>query len=213
MEPHALAYYLTLIPSIVLAITVHECAHAWTALQYGDTTAYYAGRVTLNPLAHLDPLGTLLFFLAGFGWGKPTPVNVNALRHPRANLVVSLAGPLSNLFLAALAGFVLRVPGVMAWLDALGAGMGARLFVSVFVSMNLILAFFNLLPIWPLDGSHVVENLLPAIQALQFKRFGMAYGTFILLGIILLGRLTGFSILGIVLGPPIDFFSSLFLGA
>ncbi len=188
-------YYLHLIPAVVIAITVHEFAHAWTALKFGDTTALRAGRVTLNPLAHLDPLGTLLLFLAGFGWGKPTPVNTSALRHPRAGLVVSAAGPISNLLVACAAGLFVRTP-----------------LTATLVYMNLVLAFFNLLPIWPLDGSHVVEHLLPPNQAIQFKRFGMAYGAFVLLGLILLDRLTGFSVIGFLIAPPVEFLSALFLG-
>lgn len=196
----------------MIAITVHEFAHAWTALQFGDTTALRAGRVTLNPLAHLDLLGTLLLFIAGFGWGKPTPVNASALRHPRAGLVVSAAGPISNLLVACATGLLVRTPWVMAGLKTVGADTYARWFAVILVQINLVLAFFNLLPIWPLDGSHVVENLLPQYQAIQFKRFGMAYGALILLGLILLGRLTGFSVIGLVIGPPVQFLSTLFLG-
>lgn len=207
-----IAYYLALIPSIVFAITVHECAHAWTALKFGDTTAYSQGRVTLNPLAHLDPLGTLLFFFVGFGWGKPTPVNVNAMRHPRADLVVSAAGPISNLLAASAAALIMRLPFALDGLTMLAGREGAWVLLSIFVHINLVLAFFNLLPIWPLDGSHVVENLLPLNLAYQFRQFGRAYGSFVLLGVILMGRFTGFSILSRLLGPPIDFFTRLLLG-
>lgn len=212
MDSQTITYYLALIPSIVAAITVHEFAHAWTALKFGDTTAYRQGRVTLNPLVHLDPMGTLLFLLAGFGWGRPTPVNQNAFTHPRADLVVSIAGPISNLLLACCAGLIIRVPLTKHLLDLMGIGESGWYLAVTFVQMNVILAVFNLLPIWPLDGSHVVENLLPPEQAHRFKRFGVAYGSFVLLGVILMGRLTGFSLLNIVLGPPVDFFTHLFLG-
>lgn len=205
-------YYLHLIPAVVIAITVHEFAHAWTALKFGDTTALRAGRVTLNPLAHLDPLGTLLLFLAGFGWGKPTPVNTSALRHPRAGLVVSAAGPISNLLVACAAGLVVRTPWIMGGLKTVGADAQVWLLAATIVSINLVLAFFNLLPIWPLDGSHVVEHLLPSSQAMQFKRFGMAYGAFMLLGLILLERLSGFSVIGLLVSPPVKFLSAFFLG-
>src|SRR3989338_1280867 len=110
MHGTAVADYLVLVPSLLVAITVHEFAHAWVAYRNGDPTAARLGRLSLNPLVHLDPLGTLGIVLVGFGWGKPVPVDRSLLRHPRADLWVSAAGPLMNLTLAFLAGTLVRLP-------------------------------------------------------------------------------------------------------
>jgi Zn-dependent protease len=212
MEPSTIAYYAALIFAVIIAISVHECAHAWTAMKFGDLTAYQEGRVTLNPIAHLDPMGTLLFILAGFGWGKPTPVNQSNLNHPRADLFVSAAGPISNLIVASLAALIIRTPGLMDALHSMGLANGMFYIVTMMVHLNLVLAFFNLLPVWPLDGSHVVENLLPPNKAIAFRNFGTAYGAYVLLGLIILGRLTPVSPIGLLIGPPVSFLSALLLG-
>ena len=209
---NTLLYYMVLVPSLLIAITGHEFAHAWVAFRNGDPTAAQRGRLSLNPLAHLDPLGTLAIFLIGFGWGRPVPVNRSLLRHPRADLWVSAAGPLSNLLMAASVGLLVRLPAMWNAIEAVGFAPAAGVFVPVFVQMNIMLAVFNFLPIGPLDGSHVLENLLPIGPSLRFQRFNAGYGNLLLLGLILLGRVLPVSPLSVVLNPPITFFRALFLG-
>ncbi|MCX7597578.1 MAG: site-2 protease family protein [Armatimonadetes bacterium] len=161
---------------VALAITVHEFAHAKRAQLAGDPTPAQEGRVTLNPLAHLDPLGTLTLVLFGLGWGKPVPVNPSYFRRRRYDeLMVSLWGPLSNILLAGLFAVLLRfrlVPG------------REELFF-VFALVNLLLAFFNLLPVAPLDGHHVVAALLPPRRAHAYEQFSQRYGIIVLLVILL----------------------------
>lgn len=158
------------LPVLLFSLTVHEFFHAWTAYRFGDTTARDLGRMTLNPIAHLDFFGTLAFFLSGlrFGWAKPVPVDLRNVRHPRrADLWVSAAGPLSNLGLGLVFGLVIRflaaqstpVPPVVDTLLARA------------VMVNVALAFFNLIPLFPLDGSHVLRNLMPPQYDEYFHRF------------------------------------------
>ena len=213
MMPGAAAYYLVLVPSLLVAITVHEFAHAWVAYRNGDPTAARLGRLSLNPLVHLDPLGTLGILFVGFGWGKPVPVNRSLLRHPRADLWVSAAGPLSNLAVAGLAAALVRVAPLWEGLTALGAAPMAALIVPAVVELNVMLAVFNFLPVGPLDGSHVVENLLPEAAAARLRRFNASYGFLLLLGLIVSGRVLPISPLSLLVGPPIAFFRRLFLGA
>jgi len=138
--------------TLAIAFTVHELAHAAVAVSLGDETPRRAGRLTLNPLAHLDPAGTLFFLISGFGWARPVPVNPYALRRRDGMLWVSLAGPLSNLGLAVLGGVLYRLPFWPLWL---------RLGLREFVWLNLILLLFNLLPLPPLDGAKVLAELAP----------------------------------------------------
>ncbi len=204
-------YYVTFIPTIIVAITCHEFAHAWLALKFGDDTAQRQGRVSLNPLAHLDPIGFLGIVLVGFGWGRPVPVTASRLRHPRADLLVSAAGPGMNLLLAAMAGGILRIPGVVDGLMAAGLWSGAAVLIPVFVQINVMLALFNILPFYPLDGSHMVQHLLPVRLAARFNAFNQRYGYMMLMGLILSSYLLPISPLSLLLGPPLDFFTSLFL--
>jgi Zn-dependent protease len=204
---------LLIAPPILLALTFHECAHAYVAHLYGDDTAQRAGRLSLNPLRHLDPLGTIMIFLVQFGWAKPVPVNPYNLRNPKKDMLwISAAGPISNMLLALISGLLLRLFSEFAMIterDSL-AGM---LVLMVFFSMkiNLALAVFNILPIAPLDGSKILYGLLPPgfgkmIFALE------RYGPFILIGVIIFGRATNMSILGKLIWPFVDFFSKLFAG-
>jgi len=211
MDLASVIHYLAFVPAILVAITGHEFAHARVALWFGDTTAFDEGRVTLNPLAHLDPIGTFGMLFLGFGWGKPVPVNTHRLRHPRADLLVSAAGPGANLLAAILFALPLRMPPLMDLLYQFDLGHGAVLLFSTIVHFNLVLAFFNLLPLYPLDGSHVVQNLLPLNAALRFNAFSHRYGQFILLGVILSGYVLPVSIASLLLGPPLDFVEALLL--
>lgn len=212
LDPGVALYYLTFIPAIIIAITCHEFAHAWVAYRFGDTTAYNEGRVSLNPLRHLDPLGTLGIIFVGFGWGKPVPVDPNQLRHPKADLLVSAAGPATNLLLAALGAIPLRIPGIAEWVHRAGFGNAALVLFPMFIQVNLMLAVFNFLPIGPLDGSHVLEQLLPLRQGLRFREFNRSYGYTLLMVLILSGYLLHLSILSMLLSPIINFFDRLLLG-
>ncbi len=197
---------------LLLAITVHEAAHAWTALKMGDPTAYSLGRVTLNPLAHIDPIGTVLIpiilVIVGappFGWAKPVPVNPYNLRHPRQdNLWISASGPLANLALGsvALVGIILLkllVPELKDFLhDFLLGGrtlprgfyplQGLAVIFFYLTLTNVYLAIFNLIPVPPLDGSGILMGLLSYEAAVRYERL-KPFGIFIVLALIYLGIL------------------------
>ena len=209
MLPALLVSYLTFIPAIIIAISFHEFAHARVALAFGDRTAYEQGRVTLNPLAHLDPIGLLGIIFAGFGWGRPVPVDVRQLRHPKASLLVSAAGPGANLLMAVLVGRAIQIPALLQGLQALGILEGTKLFVPIFVHLNLMLACFNFLPLGPLDGAHVLESLLPSPLGMRFRDFNHRLGYGLLLLLILSGYVLPVSPLSVLLVPLINFCSSL----
>lgn len=140
--------------AILFGFSVHEYSHAQAAYVLGDPTAKSQGRLTINPLAHFDPIGTLLIFIIGFGWGKPVPFNPLNLRNKRwGQALVGLAGPSSNFLMALFVGFLMRFLHV--------ANPALIFFFSIFIWLNLILGLFNLLPIPPLDGSHILLTLLP----------------------------------------------------
>jgi Zn-dependent protease len=200
------------IPPILFALTVHEVAHGYTALRLGDPTAKLLGRLTLNPIPHLDPIGSILLLIVGFGWAKPVPVDVRYLKHPRRDMMyIALAGPISNVILAIGFGTLLRVIAHASH-DFTGRVEVALVqMVAYSVRLNLMLAFFNLIPIFPLDGSKVLAGVLPPIAAARFHTLE-PIGPYILLGIIVLGSLSGVSVIGALIGPPIRFFGSMFTG-
>ena len=149
---------LLIAPPILLALTFHEYAHAYAAHRYGDDTAQKAGRLTLNPLRHLDPLGTIMIFLVHFGWAKPVPVNPYNLRNPKKDMLwISAAGPLSNMFLALVSGLLFRLLSDFTATPGRDTLPGLLVLV-VFLSLkiNLALAIFNILPIAPLAGSKIL---------------------------------------------------------
>lgn len=156
--------FILLVVSLVLAVTIHEFAHALAADKLGDNTPRLFGRLTLNPLAHLDPLGTLLILISGFGWGKPTPVNPLNMENPlRDSALVSLAGPASNIILAVLLALPLRLD--LWW----------GIFLLPGIILNVSLAIFNLIPIYPLDGFKIVSGVFPMELAAvweQTARYG-----------------------------------------
>lgn len=168
--------------ALVIAITIHEFAHAWAAEYLGDPTPRLQGRLTLNPLAHLDPLGTLMLLIARFGWGKPVQFDPFNLRHPRRDsALISLAGPTSNILLAIVCSIVLRFLFVahVSLLVVLLRG-----FLQPLIILNVVLAVFNLIPIHPLDGFKIVGGMLPEEYARQWQELE-AYGMIFLILLIL----------------------------
>ena len=153
--------------ALISAITIHEFAHAYAADKLGDPTARLLGRLTLNPFAHLDPIGTLMILVARFGWGKPVPFDPYNLRHPRRDsAIISLAGPTANMILAVVCSIVLRLINAFAAQNGI-ISIIAVVFEAIIV-MNVSLAIFNLIPIHPMDGFKVVEGILPEEAAQQW---------------------------------------------
>lgn len=191
--------------TLVIAFTIHEFAHAWTATELGDDTARYQGRLTLNPLRHLDPLGSLLLVLVGFGWAKPVPFNPHNLRYgPRTGTaLVAVAGPLSNFLMALIAAIPLRfdllaAASPFAPMSLLRFASG---FLQVFIFTNLVLMFFNLIPLPPLDGHKVATGVLPYQFAEIFYRLE-PWGPFILLALLFGAPYLGIDVLGFLIGAP-----------
>lgn len=197
---------------LLVAFTVHEFAHAWTANYFGDDTPRRQGRLTLNPLVHIDPMGALLLVVAGFGWARPVIVDPYVLerRSPAALMLVALAGPVSNLFLALLAA----IP-VQAGLVSFGLGSGflpsAYQLIDEFVFINLLLMLFNLIPLAPLDGEKVLTYFLPA-RGKAFMARIRPYGPMLLLALIFVGPAIGINLLEILVGQPIRSLYLLLLG-
>lgn len=196
--------------ALVIGISVHEFSHAFSAYRLGDLTAKNQGRLTLNPKAHLDPLGTIMIVIAGFGWGRPTPVSPWNLRigEKSGMAVVSIAGPISNVIVAFLAALPFRLGllnGSQASTEIIAPFLGAL------ITWNLVLAAFNLLPIAPLDGFKVVLGLLPRDAALSFAKTERM-GPMILMVLILSGIVLPVGILSIVIVPIINILRVLVLG-
>jgi Zn-dependent protease len=170
------------IPALLIALTVHEYAHARAAVTLGDPTPRLLGRLTLNPVAHLDPLGLIMLWLFKFGWAKPVPINPNYFKNYRQDmLIVSLAGPVSNMLLALLTAFLI---GILAKMQLLNGSWIKVLWMTY--TYNIILAIFNLVPIPPLDGSKILASILPGRQGRIFEQVEQ-YGPFILMGLVYLG--------------------------
>lgn len=166
--------------AVLIAATIHEFAHALIADRLGDPTARNLGRLSFNPIVHLDPLGTIFFLLAGFGWAKPVPVNPRNFHDPRGGMLqVAVAGPLANITAAFALGMLLKVPGLA------GASLWAP-FLALVIWINIVLAIFNLIPIPPLDGSRILAAVLPPEQSYAFSRL-QPYGTLVLLALLYTG--------------------------
>ena len=214
---------------LLFSLTIHESAHAWTANWLGDPTARSLGRITLNPLVHVDPIGTVLLPLIAFstgvpilGWAKPVPVNVANLRNDRSDFVwVAAAGPISNLVIALAGALMMRLLVVWATnVDVLGgqpsflsydlAGLSGpviRIFqlANLAVQINLLLAVFNMIPIPPLDGGNVLGGMLPMWLGEPYDRLVRPYGFLLLYALLLTGAL------GTIIGPPYLFLSRLLM--
>lgn len=183
--------FLVVILGIIYALTIHEFAHAAVATLLGDNTAKFSGRVSLNPLAHLDLFGTIMLLMAGFGWGKPVPVNPYNLKYKKwGEALVALAGPISNFLSVVLFIILLRIAAL--WLP--GDNM-ALIFLLYLVMINLVLGVFNLIPIPPLDGSKVLFTILPSSLD-DFKQKLMINGPWLLLFLLIADNFLGFNIFG-----------------
>lgn len=193
--------FVYLIVALVLVITIHEFSHAWVANYLGDPTARLEGRVSLNPLKHLDPLGTILIFLIQIGWGKPVPVNPYYFKKPkRDESLTALAGPLSNLILAIAFAIPLKYAGTTLAQITLGGEPVLLGLLGAVVDMSIVLFAFNMLPFPPLDGSKFVQLLIPRRYEHLYKNYlhngTMYFLLFLLFDRFLLLRIFGFTLLG-----------------
>jgi Zn-dependent protease len=205
----AIQDFILIIGGILVAITVHECAHAWSADKLGDPTARLMGRVTLNPLKHLDPMGTMMIIMSsisgfGIGWGKPTPVNPYRLKYGSLTgmALVSLAGPASNMLLALILMLPIRL--------GLDMPYTLKVVLATMAWVNVVLAVFNLIPLPPLDGFKVLVGLLGTIKSESMRAVNLvlakieSLGFVLLLGVLAIGWVTGFSILWLIMEHPIN---------
>ena len=193
------------LPPLLFALTVHELAHGWVAFRLGDPTAKLAGRLTMNPLKHLDPLGVLAFVIMKIGWAKPVPVDPRYFRNPRKDmLVVALAGPAANVFLAIASALLLQVLLRLPFLPpALSQPLHHMLVASVWI--NVMLAVFNLLPIPPLDGSKILMGMLPPRAAYSYAKLE-PFGFLLVLVLFITG------VIGWLIMPIVNVSSRLLLG-
>lgn len=214
MESIVLKISIMLVPAL-LAVTLHEVAHGFLAEKLGDPTARLLGRLTLNPIKHLDPIGTIAVLVFGFGWARPVPVNANNLRDSRRGMIwVSLAGPTANLLQALFCALLLRAVAGAVFVFPEGSRMLAfiepiGLMAAFGLYINIILFMFNLLPIPPLDGGHILTNLLPENQARligKIEPFGFLILVFLMFGTSLWRSVFGpavFAVVAWLAGPHI----------
>ena len=201
------AVQVILIPVIIFALSFHEFSHGWMAHRYGDPTAKNAGRLTLNPMAHLDLFGSLALYLMGFGWAKPVPVNPQYLANPKRDMMwIALAGPVSNLIVALISGILLSV---LLRLGLIGSQSPLIMVLIMSLQINLVLAIFNFIPIPPLDGSRILEGLIPNKYHNELAKFEY-YGPRILMGLIILSMFTRFNIFAVIISPIMTIFLKLF---
>ena len=200
------------IVTLIIALTVHECAHAFIAYRFGDTTARDAGRLTLNPLKHLDVLGSLMLLLVGFGWAKPVPINPYTLRRKSesAEMWVSLAGPTSNFLLAVIAGLLLRLH-LFPWQASSGILPSSADFLFTFMTINLVLMLFNLIPLAPLDGEKVLAFFLPSKWSSNFSQI-QRYGPILLMVLLFVLPMVGVDIISWIMTPALNQISKALMG-
>jgi len=192
-----------LIPVLLFALVFHEFSHGWVANKLGDPTAKNQGRLTLNPLAHLDPFGSLMILFVGFGWAKPVPVDSRYLANPRKDMMkIAFAGPASNLLLALIGGIIIRLTGYVDTFTSM---------LILFTQINISLAVFNMIPIPPLDGSQIFSGIMIQRNPQLVMQLQM-YGPQILMGLILFGMFSGVSIIWAFMSPFVNFFMFLFAG-
>lgn len=192
--------YLLMIPVLLISLTIHELSHGYIAYRLGDMTAKEQGRLTLNPLKHLDPVGTIMMIIAGIGWANPVPVNSYNFRDRKKGMIlVSVAGPLSNVLMAFIGSFLYVIAYVTLY-DSLTAGNQVSyyliLFFGTFMGSNLSLAVFNLLPVPPLDGSKILSGVLPTETYFRFMKYERVIGMVFLFAVIAfpgtIGSIIGF---------------------
>ena len=199
---------IILLPILIFSLCFHEFSHGYIAYKLGDHTAARNGRLTLNPIAHLDPIGSLMILFVGFGWAKPVPVNPVNFSNPRVDMMkVAFAGPASNLLLAFTGGLMMRLVNIVGLLQS-------EMFIQTlyfFIFINISLAVFNMIPVAPLDGSQIFGNMISKTNPELAWKLQM-YGPKILMGIILIGMVSPFSILGFLMMPFVKMFMYLFTG-
>jgi len=174
--------FILIITALILSLTFHEYGHGIVAKYYGDDTAEKAGRLTLNPLAHIDPVGLLMVVLIGFGYAKPVPTNPANFNSRWATLMVAAAGPAMNLILAIVVINFYQLGLQAGW--PLLQGQGPYFFFTFLALINLLLMLFNLIPIGPLDGHYILPYFLPREMAIQYMRYNQRYGVYALLALI-----------------------------
>ena len=197
---------ILLIPALVFSLSFHEFAHAWMAYRLGDNTAARLGRLTLNPMSHLDPIGSLALFLMGFGWAKPVPVDSRYLENPKQDMVkVAAAGPVSNIILAVVAALALRL---LFSTDLLTDNI--KTFLIIFMQINITLAVFNLLPVSPLDGSQILTPFLENYFGSDVVWKMQVYGPRFLFFIVIFSMVTDIHIFSFIINPIFNLFLHIF---
>lgn len=201
------AVQVILIPVIIFALSFHEFAHGWVAYRFGDQTAKMNGRLTLNPMAHLDMFGSLALYFMGFGWAKPVPVDPRNLNNPKQDLMwISLAGPVSNFMLALISGILLSL---FLRIGVISGNSTLTIVLIMSLQINLVLAIFNFIPIPPLDGSKILAGLIPYKYHNELAKFEY-YGPRVLFGLILISMFTSLNIFSLVISPIMSVFLKLF---
>jgi len=204
-----ISQFIILLFPVLSALTIHEFSHGLAAYKLGDDTAYRAGRLTLNPIKHLDPIGTLMLFIVHIGWAKPVPINpYNFKDMKKDTAIVSFAGPAANFIAAAVFSVIFKL------ISTNMTSANPNIFVMIIfytIFINIALGFFNLIPLPPLDGSKILGAFLSDEAYYKFQQFERK-GIFIFLGIIIISRLLNLNIIGNLILPPIRFFVKLLTG-